>query len=103
MKNTAPIIPKIVRKLSKLEKRPLLGRSVKLMEEAGELAAEILRLENMKSRKGKSKEQVLYDLHLEAVDCMLMAMDILAHTGATDARIKSIMKNQVEKWQDKTR
>lgn len=103
MKRIAPIIPKAVRKVSKLETKSLTARGVKLMEEAGELAAEILRVEGEKNFKGKSKEQVLYDLHLEAVDTMLMAMDILVHTGATDKRIKEIMKNQMEKWKDRTR
>ena len=96
-------IPRKVRRVSKLETKSLTARGVKLMEESGELAAEILRVEGEKSRKGKSKEQVLCDLHLEAVDCMLMAMDILVHTGATDKHIREIMKNQLEKWEDKSR
>ena len=73
------------------------------MEEAGELAAEILKYKGMKGAKGKSKKQILEDLHLEAVDTMLMAMDILCHTGATEKNIREIMDNQIIKWQDKTR
>lgn len=101
MKNFA--IPKKIRKVSKLEKRSLSSRCTKLFEEGGELAAEILRYQGEKGAKGKSKEEVLYDLHLEAVDCMLMAMDILCHTGATDKRIREIMTSQMKKWEDKSR
>lgn len=101
MKNFA--IPAKVRKVSKLEKKSLSSRCTKLFEEGGELAAEILRFQSEKSAKGKTKDEILYDLHLEAVDCMLMAMDILAHTGASDKRIRKIMIGQMAKWEDKSR
>lgn len=92
-------IPKQVRKVSKLEKRSLLARGLKLNEEAGELAAEILKLLGEKGRKGKTKDEVREHLHLEAVDVMLMAMDILCHTGATDRDITKIMNGQLAKWE----
>lgn len=94
------IIPKRVRKVSLLEKKSLSNRGVKLFEEAGELAAEILRLQGMKGAKGKKKEEILYDLHLEAVDTLLMAMDILVHTGASTERINKIMNKQLDKWHE---
>ena len=71
-------------------------------EEAGELAAEILKLEGKKGSKGKTKEEILYDLHLEAIDCMLMAMDILVHTKATNKRINEIIDSQLKKWEKNT-
>ena len=101
MKNFA--IPTRIRKVSKLEKKNLSSRLNKLFEEGGELAVEVLRYNDEKSAKGKTKEEVLYDLHLEAVDCMLMAMDILCHTGASDKRIREIMSGQMKKWEDKSR
>jgi len=91
-------IPKRVRKVSKLETKSLVARGLKLNEEAGELAAEILKLEGMKGARGKSRKEILYDLHLEAIDCLLMAMDILVHTGATEKRINQIMNSQLDKW-----
>jgi len=97
------VIPKTIRKASKQEKKNLSQRLNKLFEEGGELAAEILRFQHQKNRKGKSKEEVRYDLHLEAVDCMLMVMDILCHTGASDKRIREIMNGQMAKWKDKSR
>ena len=93
-------IPNKVKKVSRLEKKSLVARGLKLNEEAGELAAEILKLKGMKGRKGKSKTEVLYDLHLEAVDCLLMSMDILVHTGATEKRINAIMDSQLAKWSE---
>ena len=92
-------IPKQVRKVSNLEKRSLLARGLKLNEEAGELSAEILKLLGEKGRKGKTKSEVLADLHLEGVDVMLMAMDVLCHTGATDKVITKIMNSQLKKWE----
>ena len=95
-------IPKNIRRVSKLEKKTLVERVLKLNEEAGELAAEILKLEGKKGSKGKTKEEILYDLHLEAIDCMLMAMDILVHTKATNKRINEIIDSQLKKWEKNT-
>ena len=101
MKNI--VIPQKVRKVSKLEKKTLSERTVKLMEEAGELAAEVLRYQNLKGAKGKKKAEILYDLHLEAVDTLLMAMDILTYTGATTKRINKIANIQLAKWKEGTK
>lgn len=92
-------IPDRVKRVSKLETKNLVERGLKLNEEAGELAAEILRYKGLKGSKGRSKEEILYDLHLEAVDCLLMAMDILNHTGADEERINKIIDSQLEKWE----
>lgn len=94
-------IPNRVARVSKLEKKSLPCRGLKLCEEAGELAAEILKLCGEKGTKGKTKREVLADLHLEAVDCMLMSMDILVITGAKEKTIKTIMDNQLKKWERK--
>ena len=92
-------IPKQVRKVSKLEKRSLLARGLKLNEEAGELSAEILKLLGEKGRKGKTKSEVLDDLRLEGIDCLLMSMDVLCHVGTTDKQITKIMNSQLKKWE----
>jgi NTP pyrophosphatase (non-canonical NTP hydrolase) len=92
-------IPDRVIEVSKREKKSLVSRGLKLNEEAGELAAEILKYVGEKGCNGKSRKQVLAALHLEAVDCLLMSMDILVHTGATEKIIKKIMKKQLDKWE----
>jgi NTP pyrophosphatase (non-canonical NTP hydrolase) len=91
-------IPKRVKKISRLEKKSLVERGLKLNEEAGELAAEILKLKGLKG-SSKSKKEILFDLHLEAIDCLLMAMDILVHTKASEKRIEQIMNSQLDKWE----
>ena len=91
-------IPRQVRKVSKLEKRSLLARGLKLNEEAGELSAEILKFLGEKGKKGKTKEEVLDHLRLEAVDVWLMAADILCHTDTSDKQITEIMNSQLAKW-----
>ena len=95
-------IPKNIRRVSNLETKTLIERGLKLNEEAGELAAEILRLEGKKGSRGKSQKEILYDLHLEAIDCMLMAMDILVHTKAPNKRINAIINSQLKKWEKST-
>lgn len=91
-------IPKKVRQVSKLERRSLLARGLKLNEEAGELAAEILKYLGEKGKNGKTKEEVLDHLRLEGIDCLLMSMDILCHVGTSDKQITSIMNSQLAKW-----
>lgn len=91
-------IPKQVRKVSKLEKRSLLARGLKLNEEAGELSAEILKFLGEKGKNGKTKAEVLDHLRLEAVDVWLMASDILCYTNTSDEQITDIMNSQLSKW-----
>lgn len=92
-------IPKQVVRVSRREKKSLVERGLKLNEEAGELAAEILKYIGEKGANGKTKKEILADLHLEAVDCLLMAMDILVHTGAKEKTIAKIMDRQLSKWE----
>lgn len=90
--------PNKLKKASRLEKRTLLARGMKLFEESGECAAEILKLKGLKGSKEKSKEEVLYDLHSEAVDTLIMALDILYYTKASEKRINEILDSQLNKW-----
>lgn len=91
-------IPKKVIKVSNLETRDIIARGLKLGEEYGELSAEILKITGHKGNNNKSKKQILSALHLEAVDCLLMSMDILIYTGASNKIINSIMDRQLSKW-----
>lgn len=93
------IIPNKVKRVAKIENKSLHARTVKLMEEVGELAAEVLRLHGEKGARGKSYEAILDDAKLEAVDCMLMSMDILVRLDASEEEISSIMNSQLKKWE----
>jgi NTP pyrophosphatase (non-canonical NTP hydrolase) len=92
------MIPKSVRKVSKLETKNLVERGLKLTEEVGELSTEILRYKQLKSADGLTAEQVMHNLQYEAVDVMLMAMDILAYTGASDSKIEEMVNYQLARW-----
>lgn len=93
-------IPAKIRRVALLEKKSLITRGLKLCEEAGELAAEILKYEGEKGSKGKNREQILYDMHLECIDCYLMIMDILVKSGATNKRINTLIDQQLAKWEN---
>jgi NTP pyrophosphatase (non-canonical NTP hydrolase) len=92
-------IPKRLRKLSKAADRDLIARGLKLSEECGELSAEILRYHGLKGANGKSQTIILDNLRLEAVDCLIMALDILVHTNTPKEQIDQIMTDQLDKWE----
>ena len=92
-------IPRKVKSIARRERRTLVERGLKLTEEVGELAVEIQRASGLKARKGRSTEQIVNAIHLEAVDVMLMAMDILVFTRASDRKITSIMAKQLKRWE----
>ena len=94
------MIPTKLRKVSRLEPKTLVERGLKLAEETGELAAEIFKLEG-KKKSDKNKKQILADLREEAVDCLIMSMDILAHTKTSNRQIKRLFNKKLEKWVDK--
>lgn len=90
-------VPKKLRKVSKLEQKNLFGRSIKLGEEYGELMAEVLKYKGEKG-SNKSPEEILKDLQEEAVDCLIMAIDILVYTGAKDKDITKTLHRKLDKW-----
>lgn len=90
-------IPKIIRDYTESDNWNLRTRGLKLMEESGEVAAEILKLDGHKGRKGKTEKEVLAHLRLEAVDVLVVAFSILHHTGATEKEIDGLIKQQLKK------
>lgn len=94
------MIPKALRRVSRLEPKSLAERGLKLTEENGELAAEIFKLLG-KKKTTATKKQTLANLREEAVDCLIMAMDILAHTKTSNRQVKRIFDRKLEKWLDK--
>jgi len=93
-------IPPELRRVSALEYKTFLTRLSKLTEEVGELAAEINCYIGEKPAKGRSQEEILNALRLEAVDVIIMGMDILARAETSDEQIVSIMGLQLEKWEN---
>lgn len=87
----------LVQTSSKYEKNGILERGLKLGEEYGELAAEILKLKEFK-RTLESKEQIKKNILLEATDCLIMVYDILTNMGFTKGEIVDTAEKQISKW-----
>jgi NTP pyrophosphatase (non-canonical NTP hydrolase) len=90
--------PKKLKTASSLTKRTLIARVLKLCEEAGELSAEVLKFSNLKGRGGKSKSEVEEDLREEAVDCLIMSLDILIETGTSEKHLNELLNKKLDKW-----
>ena len=82
---------------TKYEKHGILERGLKLGEEYGELAAEILKLKEYK-RTLESKDQIKNNILLEATDCLIMVYDILINMGFTKSEIVDMSEKQISKW-----
>lgn len=79
-------------------KKLLVERVVKLTEEVGELAAEVL-IENGYSNKYRKPGLVEKNIRTEAVDCLIMVLDILNFVGATKEDINKLVNKKVNKWE----
>jgi NTP pyrophosphatase (non-canonical NTP hydrolase) len=92
-------IPKKLRRIARSEPRTLCERAVKLMEEVGELSAEIMRLTGNKAAK-KPMRGVKADAQEEAVDVLIMACDIVDKLGLDDRTMTKILNRKLHKWLD---
>jgi HTH-type transcriptional regulator/antitoxin HigA len=81
----------------KSDQNGIIKRGLKLSEESGELAAEILKLVDYKSHN-LTKDQIKQNMLLESVDCLIMVFDIMTHVGFTKKEIVNMAENQVNKW-----
>jgi len=86
-----------LRSVSKKEGKDIIARGLKLNEEAGELSAEILKYKGHKG-SDKTKQEILKDLQEEAIDTLIMALDILVYTGAKEKQIAKVMDKKLDKW-----
>lgn len=93
-------IPRKLKRISKLEPKSLAERGLKLCEENGELAAEIFKLLG-KKKTNQSKKETLEHLREEAVDCLIMAMDILVNVKTSDKVMSRLINAKLDKWLDK--
>ncbi len=93
------IIPKKVRKASKLTRKNLVERCLKLTEENGELAAEIFKFKGLK-KTNLTKSQIQENMMEEAIDCLIMGMDLVVHLGMTDKQIQLYLDKKIDKWLD---
>lgn len=85
-----------LQKMSINEKKTVLERMVKLQEEVGELAQEVL-IEN-KCAGSTHKKAGVDGILGEAVDVTLVALSIFFKHGGTVEMLEQISKAKSEKW-----
>ena len=86
-----------VQSLSHLEKKSLLEKMVKLQEEAGELAEAILIHE--KSSGSGYKESSEQSIENEAVDIILVALDIFFTMSRDMTTLEELLTSKCAKWE----
>jgi len=85
-----------VEKLSKQEIKTLLQRMVKLQEEVGELAQEVLVHE--KASGSQYKEAGADGILGECTDIMLVTLSIFYHMGASTDDLAALLEKKSAKW-----
>jgi NTP pyrophosphatase (non-canonical NTP hydrolase) len=85
-----------IEKLSHAEKKGLLERTVKLQEETGELAEQVLIA--FKASGSQYKKSHKNAIKREAVDVTLVALSIFFLEGGTPAELRKIIKAKAAKW-----
>lgn len=96
-------IPKRIRKASKLEDKNLVERALKLCEESGELAEAVLIYKGLKKSKPGTPHMAgkVAAIKEEAVDVLLMALDILVYMKTSDKQLTRYVAWKLDKWLDK--
>ena len=70
---------------------------MKLTEEVGELAAELLKITGYKYTKD-TKEEAMQKALLESTDTMIMIFGIMVQLGFTKQQIVEMTESQINKW-----
>lgn len=78
----------------------LLKRALKLTEESGEIAAEVLKLVDYKSTD-ETPKQIVEHLKEEAVDALITALDIINHLKMSEEEVVFVMESKLDKWKNK--
>ena len=88
----------LVKNACQLEKEVTIAeKGLKLTEEVGELAAELLKITGYKYTKD-TKEEALQKALLESVDTMIMIFGIMVQLGFTKQQIVEMTESQINKW-----
>ena len=91
-----------ISRLTEIDKKTLLERTLKLSEETGEVAQAVLSYSNACGcgYKNKSKE----DLLEECIDVIIVASSIISQSYDNDVdieKVKSIYNKKLAKWKEK--
>lgn len=85
----------LMEKLSRIESKDQNQRFIKLAEECGELAQEIL----IESKVIKNKSAGVDGINGEAVDVIIVALSIFYKNGGTTEELSRIFEKKCQKWQ----
>jgi len=77
----------------------LLKRALKLTEESGEIAAEVLKMVEYKLTN-ETHQQIKDNLKEEAVDALITALDIINHLKMSEEEVEYIMEGKLSKWEN---
>lgn len=86
----------IVRELSLREQKSLIERFVKLSEECGELAQELLIISNASGFQHKTPGRD--GIKGEAVDILLVVLSIFFKCGGSEEELKELIEKKCDKW-----
>ena len=88
----------LVKNACELEKEVTIAeKGLKLTEEVGELAAELLKITGYKYTKD-TKEEAMQKALLESTDTMIMIFGIMVQLGFTKQQIVEMTESQINKW-----
>ena len=92
---------KLINELTKLDKKTLVERALKLSEEVGEVSESVLSYNKSCgcSYKGKTKEDVIE----ECVDTIIVALSIISQCSENDIdeeHINTIFHKKLSKWEN---
>ncbi len=80
------------------EKQTIENMTLKIMEELGELATDILKLKKYKMSKDKPNA-IKQNLKEEIVDGLIMYMTLTVETGMSYSELMNIFEKKLTKWE----
>jgi len=90
-------IIKRIASLSRHDNKNALEKCIKVQEEVGELAAEILKLRGKKGSKGVKKPQLEENILEECCDVIIITYSLMKKLRYTDERIKKAFNRKLDK------
>jgi phosphoribosyl-ATP pyrophosphohydrolase len=85
-----------IKLLNQKEPKDLIAKGLKLCEESGELAAEILKLKGLKSTR-EVRSTINRNIVLEGADCLFILFQILSENNVSISAIENALKNKINK------
>lgn len=84
--------------INKKETKSAMEVMVKLQEETGELAAEMLKYIGKKGSKGLNKKQIRMNILEEGCDTIITVVSVLEKFGFNDKDLSKMIIQKCQKW-----